>query len=315
MVAVSIVIPTFNRARFLGAAIDSALAQGEGTEVIVVDDGSTDGTAALLAGYGDRVRVARQSNQGPSAARNLGADRSLGENLFFLDSDDVLVPGAIASLLRAATRLGHGKVPFGRASIIDQSGRPSEGPDYGFPHLEAGHQLSLAELVGRVMPLCLSLVPREAFRELGGLDRDLKLGEDHEFAMRVHRSGRRYVATEVPLLRIRNHGGDRLSDTQNRDFGSAALKLWLRIGELANGAPDWSVEAAQALAKPIWIGGRDAARASDRDAANRLFKLARSLDPSVASSSPWALATLGRLAGPYLAERAAERVKTLFGRR
>jgi hypothetical protein len=86
------------------------------------------------------------------------------------------------------------------------------------------------------MLLCLSLLPRERFERIGGLRTDLRLGEDHEFAVRMHRSGMRYVATDVPLIRVRLHGGPRLSSEPAQGFGERAFELWSRILSLA--APD-----------------------------------------------------------------------------
>lgn len=312
MPVVSIIIPTFNRVHFLAAAVDSALAQGEDVEVVVVDDGSTDGTGALLEAYGERISVLRQGNQGPSAARNLGAQRSIADFLFFLDSDDVLEPGAIKGLLGEVERHGSGKVPFGHASNIGQAGEPLSGPTYGFPHLQSGHELKLFELVGRVMPLCLYLVPRERFLALGGLRADLRLGEDHEFAVRLHRSGWRFVVADIPVLKVRTHHGERLSDTNIRTFGPEVIKLWSDVVGLVQGAPDWNSQAAKALARTIWIAGRDAARGRDRSAAEELFRLATSLDPKAAEANTWPMRLLGEAAGPYRAERAAERVKSLL---
>ena len=94
---VSVVIPCFNQARFLGAAIASALAQTHTpVEVVVVDDGSTDDTAAVTARF-PGVRYVRQENAGLSAARNTGLGKSRGAYLAFLDADDVLLPRAAES--------------------------------------------------------------------------------------------------------------------------------------------------------------------------------------------------------------------------
>jgi cellulose synthase/poly-beta-1,6-N-acetylglucosamine synthase-like glycosyltransferase len=93
----SIVIPTFNRERLIAATLESVLAQTEGDfEVIVVDDGSTDGTEAALAPWRDRLTFVRQPNQGPGPARNLGAARAKGEYIAFLDSDDLWFPWTLA---------------------------------------------------------------------------------------------------------------------------------------------------------------------------------------------------------------------------
>lgn len=108
--AVSVVIPAFNAGWCVRKAIDSVLAQDFGhREVIVVNDGSTDDTAAVLAGYGDAVRVIDQPNGGMSNARNAGIRAARGEFLAFLDSDDWWLPGKLTrqvELLRGRPDLG-----------------------------------------------------------------------------------------------------------------------------------------------------------------------------------------------------------------
>lgn len=90
---VSVIIPTYNYGRYVGQAIDSALAQSyTNQEVVVVDDGSTDDTRDRLAWYGDRIRVIHQENQGLSAARNTGIREARGDYVAFLDSDDSFHP-------------------------------------------------------------------------------------------------------------------------------------------------------------------------------------------------------------------------------
>src|ERR1041385_8897165 len=86
---VSVVIPAYNYARFLPAAIDSALWQEyPASEIIVVDDGSTDNTAEVVKGYGERVRYIHQSNAGLPAARNTGIKAARFDHVAFLDADD-----------------------------------------------------------------------------------------------------------------------------------------------------------------------------------------------------------------------------------
>ncbi len=87
---VSCIVPVFNGERYLAEALDSILAQTwRPLEVIVVDDGSTDGTAHIAAGYGERISYLRQANAGPAAARNRGLDAARGEFIAFLDADDL----------------------------------------------------------------------------------------------------------------------------------------------------------------------------------------------------------------------------------
>src|SRR5512145_720054 len=94
---ISAIIPTHNRAAFLREAVDSVLQQAAGDfELIVVDDGSTDETENLCAGYGERLRYFRQSHRGVSAARNLGMQHARGALIAFLDSDDLWTPHKLA---------------------------------------------------------------------------------------------------------------------------------------------------------------------------------------------------------------------------
>jgi glycosyltransferase involved in cell wall biosynthesis len=103
MTRVSVIIPAYNAAAFVGEAVNSALAQSHpDVEVIVVDDSSTDGTPEILARYGDRIRVHRQPNGGVSSARNTGAALAGGDWVSFLDADDVWAPRKIEAQLTAA---------------------------------------------------------------------------------------------------------------------------------------------------------------------------------------------------------------------
>lgn len=127
---VSIIITNHNYARFLRGAIDSALAQSrQPIEVIVVDDGSTDGSRAIIESYGDRVRAIFQANGGQTAAFNAGFAASAGEVVIFLDADDRLHPDCVETVIRA-WRPDTAKIQY-RLDTIDAEGRNLHMP---FPH-------------------------------------------------------------------------------------------------------------------------------------------------------------------------------------
>ena len=124
--AVDIVVNNFNYARFLGAAIDSALAQShDPVRVIVVDDGSTDESRAVIEPYGERVTAVFKPNGGQASAFNTGFAECSGDVVIFLDADDLLHPDAAA---RAAAAMAGGrtvaKVQY-RMDVIDAEGRPT----------------------------------------------------------------------------------------------------------------------------------------------------------------------------------------------
>lgn len=123
---VTIVIPNHNYARFLGAAIESALDQSyPHVEVVVVDDGSTDQSRSVIAGFGKRIRAVLQENGGQNAANLAGWQAAKGDVIIFLDADDALRPDAVERVVAA---IGHdtASVQFCLATI-DSEGRPLGG--------------------------------------------------------------------------------------------------------------------------------------------------------------------------------------------
>ena len=130
---VSVVIPCFNQAHYLGEAIESVIAQTyPAVEIIVVDDGSPDDPEAVVSQY-PGVRLIRQSNRGVSAARNSGLQASRGEYLVFLDADDRLLPDALeTSITMLQQHLDCGYV-YGLAHLIDAAGSPLPPPKHHSP--------------------------------------------------------------------------------------------------------------------------------------------------------------------------------------
>ena len=117
----SILVNNFNYGDFVGAAIQSALDEGPGVEVIVVDDGSTDHSRYVIQSFGNRVVAIFQENAGQAAAFNTGFAASSGEIVMFLDADDLLAPGAAVSIRAAFDDPGVAKLHWS-LSEVDRDG-------------------------------------------------------------------------------------------------------------------------------------------------------------------------------------------------
>ncbi|HSY52282.1 MAG TPA: glycosyltransferase [Thermoanaerobaculia bacterium] len=205
MKTISVIIPTYNYGRFLGEAIDSALAQSySALEIIVVDDGSTDDTTRVLDAYGDRIRAIRQDNQGVGAARNAGIAAARGKYVAFLDSDDIWKPEKLErqiALFAADPDLG--LVHCG-AESFDNEGKTLSVLLSGMEGWVASELLRLDREV-ITAPGSGTLVPKRVAEEIGGFDPRLQPSEDWDFCYRL---AVRYRVGFVPevLVRYRLHG-------------------------------------------------------------------------------------------------------------
>lgn len=165
---ISVIIPTFNRAPYIVEAIESVLQQSASpVEVIVVDDGCTDGTSEILAGYEGKIVCIRQENRGIGAARNAGIRRSRGDYLAFLDDDDVWVPGKLDRQMQCFSHTPGLEAVYGH---VEQ---------FVSPDLEARSASRLRHLQGRVQPAPIPpslLIRRSSFDRVGLFDESLRLG-------------------------------------------------------------------------------------------------------------------------------------------
>ena len=206
---VSVVIPTYNMARFLPEAIESVLGQPfQDFEVIVVDDGSTDNTQAVVARFGSRIRYVRQQNAGPSAASNHGDEVAEGEYLLNLDADDVVMEGALEKAISVMDSAPDAGFCYGQVRYMDEEGRElelaREWPDRS--GLMTARQVILELLNFRYILPSAVLFRRTCFREVGRYDGTLGYGEDSELFARM---ARRYPVAYIaePLAWRRKHKG------------------------------------------------------------------------------------------------------------
>lgn len=206
---ISVVIPTYNHERFLVDAVDSALAQSYPyLEIIVVDDGSTDNTAAVMSGYGNRVRYIRQQNRGLSGARNTGILASQGEYIALLDADDCWHVDYLRNVhATLAADRAIGAVHTGMR-FVDAAGQPQAQPGIA---TVPDDQMYERLLDGEFFAPSAVLVRRSVLATVGLFDLDLRASEDWEIWLRVARAYR-FAGIAKPLLNYRVHGSNMSGD-------------------------------------------------------------------------------------------------------
>ncbi len=219
----SLVIPVFDMARFLREAIRSALSQTvRDLEVIVVDDGSNDDVAAVLAREGDaRVRTVRQPHAGLSAARNRGIEEARAPLVAFLDADDRLRPRGAATLCAALARAPAAVVAYGDAVPMDEGGRVfgTERPAL-FGRRPSGDVLEPLLCRNFITSSGCAVVRASALRAAGPFRVDLPRAQDWEMWCRLAVLGAFVYVGRPPLLERRSHDRS-ISRTVGTRAGSA----------------------------------------------------------------------------------------------
>jgi glycosyltransferase involved in cell wall biosynthesis len=238
---VTAAIVTHNRADYLPSAIESALDQTyDDLELIVVDDGSTDDTPAVVAPYLDRIRYVSQENRGKAAARNRAVELADGELIAFCDSDDCWYPDRIERQLRAFEQQPEAGMVHGHIALIDGESRP-------LPEQTSAHRALLAHAhrhgatyAGYAADCrCFSstiLVRRDVFDAIGPYDPRLPI-EDYDFYLRLVLDFPVAFMDDGPLARYRVHDGQ----TPNETLGVGQIKTaekHLALLEERPGMPD-----------------------------------------------------------------------------
>jgi glycosyltransferase involved in cell wall biosynthesis len=201
LIRVSTIIPAYNSAATLRAAIDSALEQNyEGQEVIVVDDGSTDSTPSILNHYERRITVVTQENRGLSAARRAGVGAANGEYIALLDADDVWLPEKLSKSIKALDKNPKATLAFSDCFLVEDSKSEPE-------LLCVGHSPSMRDLLTQGCPILPSTVvlPRSIFDLCGVFTLEVRgLGhEDLYMWLRARELGP-FVYVNEPLILYRN---------------------------------------------------------------------------------------------------------------
>jgi len=191
--SITVILPIYNGEKYLSEAIESILMQTHRPqEIIIIDDGSIDNTAAVAESFGDAVQYHYQSNQGAGAARNNGAKLARGEFLAFLDADDLWMKDKLARQMQA----------FDEDPVLDMV----------FGHVQQFHSPELSDTVKQQIKIPVEIVPgqhvgamlikRESFQKVGLFRTDWEIGEFIDWYARAEELGlKSHMLPEVVMKR------------------------------------------------------------------------------------------------------------------
>lgn len=234
---ISVIIPCYNYGRFLPDAVNSVLGQkkdGLAVEIIVVDDGSTDDTAAVAQRLGSSIQYIYQENQGPSAARNSGIRIARGDYLVFLDADDLLTAGTLASHIDNFSAHPELDVSVCLSLQIFEN-KDGKTASYLWP-LKCAH-LDMHLCHSNISPIHTFMLRAHVAQDLGFFDPGLRACEDQDYWLRCAALGKRIGPNPEGLVIYRKHDGS-LSDSRTQQLAyDAAIRF--KISMLLENKPDF----------------------------------------------------------------------------
>jgi glycosyltransferase involved in cell wall biosynthesis len=289
-------------------AIESALAQTYSlVEVVVVNDGSTDGSADAIAPYRDRITYVETANHGAGHARNVGLEKATGTYVKFLDADDTLFSDAVKEQVQQAVASDReNSIVFGDAHYVQTDGSLRRKTSFGPP---AENENRLLYILRRNVQTSLPLHRRHLLEAVDGFDEGLPRAQEYDLHFRLAtQGGATFQYHAQPITRILVHeDAERISNQDHfPDDPTGRLK---RIRKRAVQAKEVGLlddPLRRFLAQDAWHAGRMALRHGVPSIGGEYFQLARSLHDDHMASSSAVYRGLVRLTNPRIAERFAE---------
>lgn len=231
--SVSIIIPAYNSEAYIRQTLDACLAQTyRASEIIVVDDGSTDDTSAIVQSYGDAVRLLQQENQGPALARNAGIEAATGEFIKFCDADDILYPRHLEKVMACFQQNPDAAAVYTRYLHVLADGQTPK-PNITDPDLLSGDIYCdlLASNSDALLTSALT-VKRACLLDVGLFlpDPTLSPVEDWDLFLRI---AARYHYANVPEILVNYRWHNSNISSQNLSAAKGRLIVWQRARETA----------------------------------------------------------------------------------
>jgi glycosyltransferase involved in cell wall biosynthesis len=279
---VSVIIPAYNAARFLGSAVSSALVQTyPRLEVVIVDDGSTDATGGIADSYGDGVVVVHQPNGGLAAARNAGILAASGEVITLCDADDHLLPRHVERHVESLLSSGGKTWVASPVWLLSDEGVKRPRLPFYMGRPQGDEQLD-AFLAGNFVPIFASFT-RAMYDEVGGFDKEFSCCEDWDFWLRSAMAGWRVVLGDEPTGLYRLSAGSLSSNVDAMVRGHRAV-----LTKALSSGYEWTLEQRTALEDRIASGPNFTVVQRARAALRRLeLSEARGLFAEASNTNPW----------------------------
>ena len=310
---VSVVIPCYNAVAWIADAIHSALAQTYSpVEVVVVDDGSTDGSREIIQSFDGRIRFDFLNHGGAPKARNRGLKLVSGEFIQFLDADDILFPHCVGRKVQTILR-EEADIVFSGGFFFDE--RANAGHYEPQIPLAADRASAVAQIIASSIQSSWLMCRKPSLESIGGFDETLNMGQEHDLLVRLALRGFKLAHVPEPLS-LNRTGHNPYSITTITAQNPIHLETLMRRFEerLAN-SPVWTSQVRMALARRFHgIGVRYLAIRNKKEAI-KMFRHARKITPLYSLYLPRSRQYLVPLIGGYLSERFLSGLRHLFPRR
>ena len=296
---VSIIIPCYNAERFLAEALESAFSQSYPyTEIIVVDDGSTDRTAELIRGYGDRLHAEFGPHGGASAARNRGTALARGEFIQYLDADDLLTPEAVSHRVDVLRKTGSDVAYSDWQTLSETQPDIFEVTEHFARRIEDGHPIPEIALMSTFWAPTAALTYRRTIIEkIGGWKEWLPMNTDTRFLQDAALVGGKFVYTSGVGARYRVHRGASLSRGDPVAFVTAHFRNTCDLQTIFEGRGGISADERHALAKLYDIAARSFFSYGERLLFHECVEKIYNIEPAFRLSGPKVASLTSKMIG------------------
>lgn len=313
MPQISILIPAFNAGCFIAETLRSVFDQSLDSEVIVVDDGSSDDTYFIALGFEPKVKVLRATGKGAQAARNQALKAASGKYVKFLDADDILLPGVLNHQIRIADELPENHITYGPAISMSEDGVLGK----VIPHYPRPQKMDPIAHILYYSPLTsCPLHRRSLLGKVGGMDDALPREHENDLHIRLALSGAVFVYDSKPVYAYRQHTSHfSLMKGGVTRFGEMWMLEYLEMQEkrlIEYFGGTIPTDVARYLALFYWKSGRSVLREGAKQASKLYFDAAQRVSPRDYICGTLAYRTLVYWGGPIRAEKFADNLRQLI---